>query len=232
MVPKLTFQLNLVPKFTLGAEVHRLVPKLICAEVTRAEHWLPPLKDVRKFEDEHQFFRQIFSQNLTLEFIVLNYKETIQNTKVRSLFSEIFKTFKVLPKSGEHAHGMAGSQHGLMKQTRRANMEFWNLDCIITKDVVPNTVLRSLTPPVVKTMDPRKNMKPLVQTKMIVIILINLIYTNLTVFLNGHHQRSSRAKVGRWLLIVGASVTLFDGYTMVFFIIRVIQWPKGTMKWI
>ena len=42
MVPKLTFQLNLVPKLTLGAEVHRLVPKLICAEVTRAEHRLPP----------------------------------------------------------------------------------------------------------------------------------------------------------------------------------------------
>ena len=41
MVPKLTFQLNLVPKLTLGAEVHRLVPKLICAEVTRAEHRLP-----------------------------------------------------------------------------------------------------------------------------------------------------------------------------------------------
>ena len=44
MVPKLTFQLNLVPKLTFGAEVHRLVPKLICAEVTRAEHRLPPLK--------------------------------------------------------------------------------------------------------------------------------------------------------------------------------------------
>ena len=44
MVPKLTFQLNLVPKLTLGAEVHRLVPKLICAEVTRAEHRLPLLK--------------------------------------------------------------------------------------------------------------------------------------------------------------------------------------------
>ena len=43
MVPKLTFQLNLVPKLTLGAEVHRLVPKLICAEVTRAEHRLPRL---------------------------------------------------------------------------------------------------------------------------------------------------------------------------------------------
>ena len=42
MVPKLTFQLNLVPKLTFGAEVHRLVPKLICAEVTRAEHRLPP----------------------------------------------------------------------------------------------------------------------------------------------------------------------------------------------
>ena len=41
MVPKLTFQLNLVPKLTLGAEVHRLVPKLICAEVTRAENRLP-----------------------------------------------------------------------------------------------------------------------------------------------------------------------------------------------
>ena len=94
---------------------------------------------------------------------------------------------------------MAGSQHGLMKQKkiRGANMEFWNLDCITTKDVVPLTVLKSLTPPVVKTMDPRKNMKPLVQTKTIVTLLINLIYTNLTVFLNGHHQRSSRAKVGR-----------------------------------
>ena len=41
MVPKLTFQLNLVPKLTLGAEVHRLVPQLIYAEVTRAEHRLP-----------------------------------------------------------------------------------------------------------------------------------------------------------------------------------------------
>ena len=119
--------------------------------------------------------------------------------EMRSLFFEIFKTFKVLPKYGEHAHGMAGCQHGLMKQKRirGANMEFWNLDCITTKDVVLHTVLKSLTPPVVKAMDPRKNMKPLVQTKTIVILLINLIYTNLTVFLNGHHQRSSRAKVGR-----------------------------------
>ena len=31
-----------MPKLTLGAEVHRFVPKLFCAEVTRAEHRLPP----------------------------------------------------------------------------------------------------------------------------------------------------------------------------------------------
>ena len=40
-MPKLTFQWNSVPKSTLGAEVHRLVPKLLRAEVTRAEHRLP-----------------------------------------------------------------------------------------------------------------------------------------------------------------------------------------------
>ena len=43
-MPKLTFQWNLVPKLTLGAEVHKLVPKLFRAEVTRAKHRLPPLK--------------------------------------------------------------------------------------------------------------------------------------------------------------------------------------------
>ena len=40
-MPKLTFQWNSVPKLTLGAEVHRLVPKLFRVEVTRAEHRLP-----------------------------------------------------------------------------------------------------------------------------------------------------------------------------------------------
>ena len=40
-MPKLTFQWNSVPKLTLGAEVHKLVPKLFRAEVTRAEHRLP-----------------------------------------------------------------------------------------------------------------------------------------------------------------------------------------------
>ena len=30
-----------MPKLILGAEVHRLVPKLFRAEVTRAEHRLP-----------------------------------------------------------------------------------------------------------------------------------------------------------------------------------------------
>ena len=32
-----------MPKLTFGAEVHRLVPKLFRAEVTRAEHRLPLL---------------------------------------------------------------------------------------------------------------------------------------------------------------------------------------------
>ena len=41
-MPKLRFQWNSVPKLILGAEVHRLVPKLFRAEVTRAEHRLPP----------------------------------------------------------------------------------------------------------------------------------------------------------------------------------------------
>ena len=40
-MPKLRFQLNSVPKLILRAEVHRLVPKLFRAEVTRAEHRLP-----------------------------------------------------------------------------------------------------------------------------------------------------------------------------------------------
>ena len=40
-MPKLTFQWNSVPNLILGAEVHRLVPKLFRAEVTRAEHRLP-----------------------------------------------------------------------------------------------------------------------------------------------------------------------------------------------
>ena len=40
-MPKFTFQWNSVPKLILGAELHRLVPKLFLAEVTRAEHRLP-----------------------------------------------------------------------------------------------------------------------------------------------------------------------------------------------
>ena len=43
-MPKLTFQLNSVPKLILRAEVHRLVPKLFRAEITRAEHRSPHLK--------------------------------------------------------------------------------------------------------------------------------------------------------------------------------------------
>ena len=42
-MPKLSFQRNSVPKLISGAEVHRLVPKLFRAEVTRAEHRLPPI---------------------------------------------------------------------------------------------------------------------------------------------------------------------------------------------
>ena len=42
MVPKLTFQLNLVPKLAFVAEVYRMVPRFFWAEVTRAEHRLPP----------------------------------------------------------------------------------------------------------------------------------------------------------------------------------------------
>ena len=40
-MPKLRFQWNSVSKLILRAEVHRLVPKLFRAEVTRAEHRLP-----------------------------------------------------------------------------------------------------------------------------------------------------------------------------------------------
>ena len=40
-MPKLTIQWNSVPKLTFGAEVNRLLPKLLRAEVTRAEHRLP-----------------------------------------------------------------------------------------------------------------------------------------------------------------------------------------------
>ena len=46
---KLTFQWNSVPKLTLDAEVHRLVPKLFRAEVTRAEHRLPQIKQIACF---------------------------------------------------------------------------------------------------------------------------------------------------------------------------------------
>ena len=42
-MPKLTFQWNSVPKLILGAEVHRLMPKLFRAEVTRAEYRLAPI---------------------------------------------------------------------------------------------------------------------------------------------------------------------------------------------
>ena len=42
-MPKFTFQWNSAPKLTLGAEAHRLLPKLFRAEVTRAEHQLPLL---------------------------------------------------------------------------------------------------------------------------------------------------------------------------------------------
>ena len=40
-MPKLRFQWNSVPKLILRAKVHRLVPNLFRAEVTRAEHRLP-----------------------------------------------------------------------------------------------------------------------------------------------------------------------------------------------
>ena len=44
-MPKLRFKWNSVPKLILRAEdfpeVHRLVPKLFRAEVTRSEHRLP-----------------------------------------------------------------------------------------------------------------------------------------------------------------------------------------------
>ena len=45
-MPKFTFQWNSVPKLTLGSEVHRLVPKLFRAELTRAEHRLPLENDM------------------------------------------------------------------------------------------------------------------------------------------------------------------------------------------
>ena len=39
-----------MPNLILGAEVHRLVPKLFRAEVTRAEHRLPPFLDLRHLD--------------------------------------------------------------------------------------------------------------------------------------------------------------------------------------
>ena len=45
-MPKSTSQCNSVTKLILGAEVHRLVPELFRAEVTRAEHRLPRINRV------------------------------------------------------------------------------------------------------------------------------------------------------------------------------------------
>ena len=49
-MPKLTFQWNSMPNLILGAEVHRLVPKLFRAEVTGVEHRLPPFLDLRHLD--------------------------------------------------------------------------------------------------------------------------------------------------------------------------------------
>ena len=51
-MPKLRFQWNSVPKLISRAEVHRLVPKLFRAEVTRAKHRLPRNERTNDLDDE------------------------------------------------------------------------------------------------------------------------------------------------------------------------------------
>ena len=82
MVPKSIFQLNLVPKLTLGAEVHRLVPKLICAEVNRAEHRLPLDKTVMKKLDliTLVYYEPSLPENVTTKCVILmNHGKTTFN---------------------------------------------------------------------------------------------------------------------------------------------------------
>ena len=48
----------MVPKLTFGAEVHRMVPKLFRANVTRAEHRLPLFNSSNSELDEKCIFEQ------------------------------------------------------------------------------------------------------------------------------------------------------------------------------
>ena len=79
-MPKLTFQWNLLPKLILGAKVHRLVPKLFRAEVTRAEHRLPRGKPDNEFCD-NEFRETVYSYrgylqlNLLKDYLVYYRKE-------------------------------------------------------------------------------------------------------------------------------------------------------------
>ena len=63
---KFTFQWNSVPKLTLGAEVHRLVPKLFRAEVTRVEHRLPPIEPENRFQVQF-WISEFLNRNLDLD---------------------------------------------------------------------------------------------------------------------------------------------------------------------
>ena len=72
-MPKLTFQWKSVPKLTLGAEVHRLVPKLFRAEVTRAEHRLPQYDSYPKNRAKGlplgRFHRTVFAYVRTVRLV-------------------------------------------------------------------------------------------------------------------------------------------------------------------
>ena len=55
-MPKLAFQWNSVPNLILSVKVHRLVPKLFRADVTRAEHRLPRFFSGKYSSNEYKVF--------------------------------------------------------------------------------------------------------------------------------------------------------------------------------
>ena len=82
-MPKLTFQWNSVPKLTLGVDVHRLVPKLFRAEVTRVEHRLPQFETWSNFSKIRKF--QIISEK-ALNRAITKFRIPVVNCDIRGQF--------------------------------------------------------------------------------------------------------------------------------------------------
>ena len=64
-----------MPKLILDAEVHRLVPKLFRAEVTRAEHRLPRGKPDNEFCETVYSYRGYLQLNLLKDYLVYYRRE-------------------------------------------------------------------------------------------------------------------------------------------------------------